>query len=174
MIFKTFIIKNLMNIHAGNATQKAIATAKLATLPAFGISLTERFVGWYIENQIFMTFVFLALFLDHILGSWVHWQKRDFSLKTNIYGLFGKTTSVIVGYILFEMVHQIVKDVDFIAIYFKVLLQLMVFLYPAGSAMGNLSILTNGKFPPVGWMNKLRKFNESADLETFKTKKDED
>lgn len=173
-MIKEFIITNLMNIHTGTASQKILGTIKLAAAPAIGISLTERFIGWYIENQIFMSFVFVALSLDHILGSWVHYRKGDFSLKENIYGLFGKTTSVIVGYVLFEMVHQIVKDVDFIAIYFKVLLQLMVLLYPAGSAMGNLSILTNGKFPPVGWMKKLRKFNEEADLETFKTKKYEE
>jgi hypothetical protein len=49
----------------------------------------------------------------------------------------------------------------------------MVFLYPAGSAFVNASILTNGKFPPLGWIQKVEKFNSNLDINQFKEKKDE-
>ena len=71
------------------------------------------------------------------------------------------------------MIHQIVDDVEFIAIYFKVILQLTVMLYPVLSALKNLSIITGGKFPPNAWFVKFDSFNKDLDLEHFKTKKDE-
>lgn len=174
VIYK-YIIKSLNDIHFGAIHTKLLATMTLTTVPALGLTLLERLTSWYITNQVFMTFVFLAITIDHILGSYVHFQiKRDFSFKKNLQGLLQKGFSVVAGYVLLEMIHQIVKDVDFIALYFKVLIQLMVMLYPIGNAMGNLSIITKGKFPPIGWMRKLEKFNEDLDLETFKTtKKDE-
>ena len=110
------------------------------------------------------------LILDHLLGSYVHLTiKKDLTFKKNLEGLLKKGFSVIAGYMLFEMIHQIVQEVDFIAIYFKVLIQVMVILYPAGSAMVNLSIITNGTFPPIDWMKKLKNFNENVDLHEFKT-----
>lgn len=162
-------------MHFGAIQIKFLTTMTLTAVPALGLTLLEKLTSWYITNQVFMTFVFIALTIDHILGTYVHWSiKRDFSLKKNFQGLLQKGFSVVAGYVLLEMIHQIVKDVDFIAIYFKVLVQLMVLLYPSGSAMVNLSLITKGKFPPIGWMNKLEKFNTDMDLETFKTtKKDE-
>lgn len=173
MIIK-YVIKNLNDMHFGAAHTKLFATASISAVPALGVTLIEGLTSWYIDNQIFMTFVFLSLTIDTILGAYVHYNiNKDFSMRKCLEGLLRKGFSVVAGYVLFEMVHQIVKDVDFIAIYFKVLLQLMVLLYPTGSAMGNLSIITKGKFPPIGWMKKLDKFSNDVDLETFKTKKDE-
>lgn len=173
-IIYDYIIRNLNTMHYGAMHSKFLAVFSLSAPPAFGLTLLEKLTSWYVNNQIFMTFVFLALVIDHILGTYIHLKiKKDFTLKKNLDGLLRKGFSVVAGYVLFEMVHQIVKDVDFIATYFKVLLQLMVMLYPVGSAMSNLSLITNGKFPPIGWMKKLEKFNESADIETFKTKNNE-
>ena len=172
MILK-FLIRNLYYIHAGSSKQIIAALVKLAIAPAVTISITEKLSGWYFENQIYMTLVLFAIFIDWLLGSAVHIKNRDFSWKKNLTGVFAKTGYVIIGYILFEMIHQIVNDVEFIASYFKVLLQLIVILYPAGSAMGNLSVLTGGKFPPIGFMKKLDKFQEDVDLKNFKTKPDE-
>jgi hypothetical protein len=53
------------------------------------------------------------------------------------------------------------------------LIQFIVFIWPAGSAMGNMSILTGGKFPPIGWMKKLERFQENIDINEFKINKDE-
>lgn len=144
------------------------------TTPAVSISLIERLSGWYISNQIFMIFICAAIFFDHLLGSYVHAKiKKDFSWKKNRDGLFIKFGGSLIGYVLFEMLQQIVKDVDFIAIYLKVLLQLVTFFYPFFSAIVNLSIATGGKFPSKGLMKKFVKFEDEADLKIFKTKIDE-
>lgn len=122
-----------------------------------------------------MSFVCAALVIDHLIGSYVHKMiKKDFTWKKNLHGFLIKGFSVVAGYVLFEMMHQIVDDVDFISTYFKITLQLIVFMYPAGSALVNISIASGGKFPSKGIMEKFVKFENTADLETFKTKQNEE
>ncbi|WDF45240.1 hypothetical protein PQ459_10050 [Chryseobacterium sp. KACC 21268] len=169
-----FIIKNLQIIHNGIGTDKVISAFKLATVPAVFVTTFEGLSKWYIVNQWFMIFVFYAIAIDHILGSIVHaFIKKDFTLKKNAVGLTIKIGFCIAGYSLFVMIHEIFKGIPFIADYFKILIQFIVFIWPAGSAMGNMSIITNGKFPPIGWMKKLEKFQENIELETFKTQNNE-
>lgn len=169
-----FFIKNLQVIHNGIGADKIVSTVKLATVPAVFVTAFEGLSQWYIVNQWFMIFVFYAIAIDHILGSIVHaFIKKDFTLKKNGLGLLIKIGFCVAGYSLFVMIHEIFKGIPFIADYFKILIQFIVFIWPAGSAMGNMSIITNGKFPPIGWMKKLEKFQENIDINEFKTKKDE-
>lgn len=142
---------------------------------AVPVSLMDLLFGWYIDNRVFLTLVFIAVAIDHLVGTYVHIAiKRDFSSKKNLKGLLVKGFSVCAGYVLFEMIHQIMKDVNFVAIYFKVILQLTVLLYPAFSALKNVSIINGGKFPPEIWFRKFEGFNKDLDINHFKTKKDEE
>lgn len=169
-----FIAEKIHEMHLPKYLSQLIISGLVSVTPAVPISLLDRLFGWYIDNQVFLTMVFLAVVIDHVLGSFVHFQiKHDFSIKKNLNGLLTKGFSVCAGYVLFEMIHQIVDDVQFIAIYFKVILQLTVMLYPVLSALKNLSIITGGKFPPNAWFVKFDSFNKDLDLEHFKTKKDE-
>lgn len=169
-----FFINNLNCIHNGIGLDRIFAAFKIAVVPALLVTVIEGISKWYIHNQTFMIFVFYAIALDHILGTIIHaFVKKDFTLKKNGTGLVMKMGLCIAGYSLFVMIHEIFKGIPFIADYFKVLIQFIVFIWPAGSAMGNMSILTSGKFPPIGWMKKLEKFQENIDITEFKTKKDE-
>lgn len=151
-----------------------LISAFISAAPALPVSLLDRLAGWYIDNSVFLTMVFGAVVLDYAIGTYVHLMvKRDFNMKKNYIGLLVKGFAVCAGYVLFEMVRQIVNDVQFIAIYFKVILQLTVILYPTISALKNISILTNGEFPPDIWFKKFNKFNKDLDLQTFKTTTDE-
>lgn len=141
---------------------------------AVPVSLMDLVFGWYIDNRVFLTLVFIAVAIDHLLGSYVHLIiARDFSPRKNVSGLLVKGFSVCAGYVLFEMIHQIMKDVDFVAIYFKVVLQLTVMIYPVYSALKNLSLINGGSFPPEIWFRKFEGFNKDLDINHFKTKKDE-
>ena len=152
-----------------------LISAAVSAASAVPVSLMDKLFGWYIDNQVYMTLVFLAVAIDHIIGTFVHWQiKRDWSPKKNLFGLIRKGFAVVAGYVLFEMVHQIVDDVEFISIYFKAILQLTVMLYPVISALKNLSIITGGKFPPHIWLEKFESFNKDLDLNHFKTTKNEE
>lgn len=169
----SFIIENLRNlIDTAPATEKIFSAWKLGLFVSLGPALLESLSGWYIQNSVFMSFVFVAIFLDHLSGSYVHWFiKKDFSWKKNRNGLFLKFSSSVFGYVLLEMLRQIVDDVDFIAIYLKISLQLVVFLYPASSAFGNIHIITNGKMPPKWLMTGVKRFEEDGDLRHFRTTK---
>lgn len=168
------ITKTIEDMHAPKFVSQLIFSAFMSIAPAIPISLFDRFTGWYIDNQIFLTMVFLAVAIDHILGSFVHYYiVHDFSMKKNLRGLLIKGFSVCAGYVLFEMVRQIVSDVQFIAIYFKVVLQLTVILYPVLSALKNISIISGGAFPPKIWFTKFENFNKNLDLNELKTKTDD-
>lgn len=169
-----FTLNNLQKLHNGVGVDKIYAAVKIAAVPAIFMTIFEGLSKWYIDNQTFMIFVFYAIAIDHILGSIVHaFVKKDFTLKKNGIGLLVKVSFCITGYSLFVMIHEILKGVPFIPDYFKMLIQLIVFIWPAGSAMGNMSILTGGRFPPIGWMKKIERFQENLDLNNFKTTKDE-
>lgn len=151
-----------------------LLSAILSAAPAIPISMLDRLSGWYINNQVFLSIVFGAVVIDYLLGSIVHYfVKKDFNGWKNLAGLLKKGFSVCAGYVLFEMVHQIVSDVEFIAIYFKVVLQLSCLLYPTLSALKNVSILSGGEFPPAIWFKKFESFNKDLDLYNFKTTKNE-
>lgn len=174
MILK-LLIKNLNILHSGKDLHVIIpALFKLGTIPAVAFAFNEKVTGWYMDNYFFIIMVMVAILVDHTLGSVVHWfYKKDFVFQKNYIGLIKKVGGCIAGYVVLEMLREILKDADFIAIYMKMLIQTMVFMYPAGSAMGNLSVITGGKFPPIGWMKKLDNFQKTADLNSLKTKIDE-
>lgn len=61
----------------------------------------------------------------------------------------------------------------FVTDYFAVVSRLMVFVYPAGSALMNVAILTDGAFPPVAWMERIKRFNSELDVKQFQGKEED-
>lgn len=174
MISKFFLL-NLLLIHQGTIVSKINATVKLSIFLSPWLYVVSSISNWWMLNYGYVTFVFTAIMIDHVLGTWVHaFVKRDFSMKKNIFGFFTKVTLVVFVGFLAEGVAHIISDGNFIANYFSIVAKLMVFIYPAGSALMNSAIITDGKFPPIGFMNKIKKFNRDLDLSQFKEKKNED
>lgn len=125
--------------------------------------ILERLNEWHIGNSDYVAFVIGAIAIDHILGSMYHaFWLRDFSMKKNIYGLITKLVIVLcVGY-LFEGLDALMVESSILKDYTVMVLRLMVFLYPASSAFQNSYEMTGKKFPPMAFMEKLKKFSESA------------
>lgn len=126
----------------------------------------EKLGEWHLDNATYVSFVIGAIAVDHILGSIYHaFFARDWSIKKNIKGLLIKLLIVVsIGY-LFEgldglMVSSVVKE------YTIMVLRLMVFLYPASSAFHNSYTMTGQKFPPMAFMEKLKRFSENATINT--------
>lgn len=169
-----FIEKNVDLVHYGQATDKLAAAVKLAWIPAIFFSIGQGFSAWYMLNYWYMAFVLFAIGIDHILGTWVHYFiKKDFDKKKNIRGFFTKLIVSIIGYAIFIMIHEIMKEVAFVAIYFKIVIQLMVFVYPASSIVSNLRILSEGRFPPDWMYGRWNKFQKTGDINNFKFQNDE-
>ena len=88
-------------------------------------------------------------------------------MKKNIIGLFVKTSMVVAVSVIIEGMTMILGEDNFVTGYFTILTRLMVFVYPAGSALVNCAIITNGKFPPTSFMSKITKFNKDLNLKDF-------
>ena len=148
---------------------KSVAYLTLIASPfAF---IIEGIGEWFNINIAFIGFVFGAVIIDHLVGTYVHAKiKKDFSMKKNIQGFFMKAFLIVGVYFLGRGIVHILGEENVVAIYFRMIMRLMVFIYPAGSALVNISIITKGKFPPIGFMEKITRFNKNMDLNEFKEK----
>ncbi len=162
---KVFLIKQLVYIHAGSGLAKAKSTITLAsTLSPFTV-IFSKFIDWSIGNSIYLIFTLGAIIVDHFLGTIVHkWIKRDFSWKLNAIGLLTKVGMVVCASFLFEGVEHILDSESIVKDYINILLRMVVFIYPMGSALSNMSIITKGKFPPVGLMKRISIFEKDLDV----------
>lgn len=174
MLLKAFLYKNLINIHTGTVLTKIKSTFYISLLSSPFAFLVEMIMEWFSINFVYVLFVMGAIIVDHLLGSYIHaFVKRDFSMKENIKGFVLKCLLVIaVGYLI-EGFKHILGGGNFLTDYFSVISRLMVFVYPAGSALMNCSIITNGKFPPTSWIKKITRFNKDMNLEHFTKSKKE-
>lgn len=175
-----FLSKHMIMIHKGTiiSKMKSVLVLSLTTsipikvseflMQVSDLGIVEIFNFWIDENGGYIFFVTLAIIIDHALGSAVHFYKRDFSIRKNITGILLKLFLVFSLGVLFEGFQFIFKTENFITDYLQLITRLMVFLYPAGSAFMNCAILTKGKFPPIGWIQKISKFNSNLDLREFK------
>ena len=150
-----------------------ISKMYLSAQIAFTISIPTwclaKFVDWTISNQDYVASVLACIAIDHIVGSFYHALKlRDFTMRKNAVGLIRKLSLCALSIILFELIHYAVKDVTFIYDYLKITTRLIIILYPATSAFVNMSAITKGRFPPIGWVNKLNEFNNTSDITKLK------
>ena len=166
----SFVIKHLIFIHKGVFLVKIKSSFSLALAISPIAYFAGKIADWTMMNEAYVVFVLMAIAIDHFLGTIIHFFiKRDFSIKKNIIGLLVKIGMVVSIGLLFEGINEMMKqDESFIISYFVVVLRLTVFMYPAGSAFMNSAIITKGKFPPIGWMNKLKKFQENLNLNDLK------
>ncbi|MGH1520526.1 hypothetical protein [Chryseobacterium sp. JK1] len=168
-----FIVNNLLSIHSGSVVSKVSATFKLAVVPAVGISISERFTGWYIDAQFFIILLTGGLLGDLIIGIIKHLKLNSFSFKKMLLGFTLKMAIITIAYFFTEAILQIISEGEMDSIYFKVISKLAIFLFPAGNAAINMGIITNGKFPPLGFLMKFEKFNKTLDVNIFKEKQNE-
>ena len=160
-------------LHQGTFLAKLKSCTVFALYSSPFAFLLQHFLQWLQLKFTFLMMIAGALVIDHLTGTLVHaFRLCDFSWRKNLNGLLMKMGMTVAGYVLFEMLNAIIKDAPLLTEYLQVVTDLTVFLYPAGSALANISILTHGKFPPVGWMKKLSRFQQNLSLQ--KTFTDED
>lgn len=149
---------------------KMYGCLKLALpLSALGLLIND-ISNWGVSNVSYIGGVLGCIAVDHIIGSVYHLRQRDFTLKRNAVGLVTKIGLCAGAALMFEIIQHAMKDAPLIYEYLKMITRLIVLLYPAGSAFMNMSALTNGVFPPIGWIKKIKAFNSDLDLDRFKSK----
>lgn len=156
---------SLVYIHKGNLLVKM----KYAFVASFYLSpftfVINKITEWHLNNAAYASLVLGAIIIDHFVGTVYHaFFKRDFSMRKNITGLMIKIFVVIAMAYLFEGLNILMSQESILKDYTVMVLRLMVFLYPAGNAFGNTYEITGKKFPPVGFMNKLKQFSEQVTI----------
>lgn len=156
------VVSSLKLIHTGTFLVKIKASIKLGFLLSIPTFIWDGLSRWGIANSDYISIVLVAIVIDHALGTWRHlFVDRDFDIVKNITGISIKVGLVVCMGILFEGLGVIIKEESIVKDYLVIVTRLIVFLYPAGSAFANSSILSNGKFPPQAWLEKLKAFQSN-------------
>lgn len=172
---KDILLKLIIKATAATGLEQFFAIGKLAIVPSAFIFAMQRITSWYTVNEAFIQVVLGVLILDHIIGSYVHLRiKKDFTIEENITGLIKKLVVITASYYVLESIHFVLKAVPFISGYFEVIIQVSILIYPALPLLKNLSLISDGRFPPKWLFKSIEDFNQKGDLKAFKkTKKDD-
>lgn len=136
---------------------------------AGGGAVVMSLADWWNVNFDYVTIAMGLIAVDHALGSAVHkWWIKDFDFKKNGIGLLVKLTMVVLGGAVFEGLTHITREQDFVYAYLKMTTRLIVCIYPGLSALDNMSIITNGVFPPKALINVFKGFQKDLDIEKLK------
>ena len=160
-----YLLLQFVNIADGDLTTKLAGAFKLGVILTPFIFVWEKLSKWGITNQDYVMIVVSAILIDWFFGVWKHLKKKTFSFKKNVGGLILKLTLCVGAGMLFEGLNSIVKDsADIIVVSLTIVTRVIVFLYPAVSAWQNIYIVSDERFPPKAWMDKINRFNENLDI----------
>ena len=168
-----FFLLQFVNIADGDLPTKFSSALKLSLITSPFILIWDKIVKWGITNQDYILIVLMAILLDWFFGIWKHLEKRTFSFKKNALGLILKIALTVGTGMLFEGLNSIVKDsADIIVVSLTTVTRVIVFLYPAVSAWENIYIVSDERFPPKAWMDRINKFNENLNVKELTDEKD--
>lgn len=121
---------------------------------------------WWTDNQQFGNFMCIALIINTVVGIVYHLKYDSFNWKLFIGRNIEMTFIVVVGYIMLEMLRYTAGD-NFAGEVFRIMIQICTLLFPVSKVLKNIYIMSNGKYPPKFFMEKLYKFEKDGDLDQF-------
>ena len=168
----SYLLLQFVNIADGDLPTKFLSALKLSLIASPFILIWDKLVKWGVPNQDYILIVLGAILVDWFFGIWKHLKKRTFSFKQNAYGLIIKVALTTGAAFLFEGLNSIVKDsADIIVVSLTTVTRVIVFLYPAVSAWQNIYIVSDERFPPKVWMDRINKFNENLNVKELTDEK---
>lgn len=151
-----------INLSASDGLQGFYASVKVSIIVTPFIVIWDKISNWGLSNQDYILIVLGAIFVDWIFGSIKHiFFTNTFSIKKNAIGLTAKIALATAGGFLFEGLNYIVRDAELVLVVMKTMTRVIIFLYPGISAFENIYIVSDEKFPPKAWMERLKKWNNS-------------
>ena len=167
-----FFLLQFVNIADGDLPTKFSSALRLSLIASPFILIWDKIVKWGVPNQDYILIVLGAILVDWFFGIWKHLKKRTFSFKQNAFGLIIKVALTTGAAFLFEGLNSIVKDsADIIVVSLTTVTRVIVFLYPAVSAWQNIYIVSDERFPPKVWMDRINKFNENLNVKELTDEK---
>lgn len=176
LIYKiqTFYIKNLIIIHKGKVTAKIASAIKISAPVSPFVAFLEKITLWTVANADYILWVLWAILVDWIIGVIYHFKKKDFDWGKNAMGVSLKIGLALFAGSLFEAIPYFLKHDSIVSDLLLITTRLAIFLYPAGSAFMNMYEVTDGVFPPIGFIKKIKLFNEKFDVKALGTEKTEE
>lgn len=144
-VLKTTILK----LYHSLLISPVFATASLFIQPLEKISK---------DHANFFSVLTMAILIDLIIGALKYLKLHSFSFRNMLLGLIVKIAVGFGGMLLFVSFSTL-EDGN-VSDWFLTVAKFTILLYPAGSAFSNMFILTNGKFPPIGFMRRLESFDK--------------
>lgn len=175
-------IKKLIQLAVRGANAETFISSimpmiKISVLLSPFAIVSSKVSGWYIDNGTYVLIVCSAIICDWVLGIWKHLKYGTFSLKYNAIGLVTKTALVVFGVLLFEGLSELTREATFITSPLQMITRLVIFMYPSLSAFENMYKVSDEKFPPKAFMDRIYKWSntmEVKDLMGNNKKDDED
>ena len=119
-------------------------------------------------GEFYKIIIFLC-FADAFTGVWKALKLKRFNPLLLLIGL---STKLIVSYMAMQCFHVICSIDDFaLAPDFKTGFgltgKLIIAFYPFLSALNNFSYITDGKFPPIWWMDRMHNFEKQGGIDNL-------
>lgn len=132
------------------------------------------FFGFVQKVFLYDVYVFFAIVLlvsiDTVVGMKKWLKLKKFNEKKIPLGAFEKLFLCVVIMLLFNVIGLKLEGHTDLQNYMSLFSFMIVISYPAGSIIKNTFFISNGKFPPIGFMRKWDNYENTADVETiFKT-----
>lgn len=110
------------------------------------------------DESVYFALLTLAILIDLVVGVMKHVKLHAFSFRELVIGLIIKVVVAYGGLILF-LSFAMLED-GWASDWFTLVAKFTVLLYPAGSAISSMYCLTDGSFPPISFMRRLKAFDE--------------
>ena len=166
------MLKTLILLEQGSIIIKLITAFFLSIITSPIVYTLHRIRPYIIPDADFVVIITIAIIVDWITGMMKWWMRKQFDFKKMIIGLLEKVAISFFSLILFNGLGSIseLQEHPDLRSYLVLVGKLAIFFYVAGSAFNNMFFITGGKFPPVGWMDRMKNFEKTADIDSFTDK----
>lgn len=128
--------------------------------------LAELFNIYFFFDIQFIEIVVIFITAALVMGAWKHWRLKTFSHTRLILGLIEQTLIVTISMVTlnaFTLLNELKHSEDAVK-YFNLVWKLAILVYLGISIAKSMTIITNGKFPPIGFIRRMKSFNSTLDI----------
>jgi hypothetical protein len=164
--FLEVLFSVLVLLQKGNLVTKISLTLGTSLLIALPIWVSDVVNNHIVTSPSFLSILVILLISDLFLGAWKHYKAHTFDFTELFKGLGIKVGVSILAMVLFNSLTSIHEMQSLGSIKDMITLTGKVanFVYIGGSAFNNMYYITNGKFPPVSWMERFKRFETTLDV----------
>lgn len=123
--------------------------------------------NYFVPDEHLLKTVIALCFLDSVIGAAKSIKQKRFNWLVLMIGLMTKLMVSYIATVILKLMtnhEEMTSSADF-EMYFILVGKLVIMMYPSISAFNNLHYLTNGKFPPLWYMERYDSFNKTGKVD---------